>query len=343
MKVFIEKEIFDDIFYLEKEKTPNLNKILQHHSEIFMNITKQKLRDEEVEGTVIYEYLMITGGKEIVPLDYYFTNIKEDPKELLMYPRAMFLLDIEKKQALEWQNDFGLIVQSKDSIDDCILEGLYVKDLISSQVVKVGAFKGWEVITNIKMPPINSLVVTDDFLFANEEGRRGINNFLDMIKILLPSSLKADFHILLYSPQPEKLDSKWCNKITGELKTAITNFKKPYDIKLEIVYHDTIHKRIALSNYFTIVMDKGFAVFNSSDLCTVLGDNDIKIERLFNRLNVNQGDSEYIVAENKLKALKHISNGVKEYISNRKGDINHKIQGDCKKDKTLINRLINDV
>ena len=72
-------------------------------------------------------------------------------------------------------------------------------------------------------------------------------------------------------------------------------------------------------------------------------DTEIQVDRVFHRINQNEGDTEYFNAEHSLNEIKKICEKVAEYISNRPNDKNFRIMGDCNPDKSIKNRLINDV
>lgn len=79
------------------------------------------------------------------------------------------------------------------------------------------------------------------------------------------------------------------------------------------------------------------------DSKTVRSDNDFRCDRIFNRVDLQEGDTDYLVAENILFQLKQKCNSVREYINNSGATTNYRILGDCNNDKSLKNRLINDV
>jgi len=342
MKIFIEKEIFENIIVFN-EDTPNWYKILCNHAEIFINMTDDALKAEELPGTAIFEYIQATGARPIKALRYQFDNIYDDAKHLLDFPRSVYFLNVKSEIAEQWQAEFGMIVQNSTTIDDNVLNASHFDDFSAGQVCSDSKGTGWKNIINFKLPPLNSIIINDQYLFTHENGKRGTLNILEFIKSVLPDQLKTDFHILLYAKEPDNTGIDWCIAKTGEIKTALNNLRKPYQIVLEIVYGETIHKRFALSNYFVITMDKGFCLFKSSDTSIVHDDNDFVYESVFSRIGESSGKTQFVVAHKKLLDLKNIAEGKAEFISNLKNVKNQRIQGDCNKNKSLNNRLINDV
>ena len=340
--VYAEKEIFENIVVFNNE-TPNWYSIFCNHSEILLNISKEDLEKEEVPGTPIFEFINSNAGKRPINLDGFFKEIKENKSLIIEKPRSAFLLNISKEEADELQAKYGVIVQSHSALDDGILKGTFYKNLQENEIIDLNGKNGWLSLLNIPLPPMNSLIVSDPYLFANEDGKRGVANLMQFLEAILPNKLEADFHVLLLTPEHKDKDLRWCEQIIQEIRTVLDAFKNPYPIVFELVFAETFHKRIAISNYFSLTMDKGFGVFKTKDLKTVQEDNEMLIHRIFHRVLLSEGQTEFKRADLNLKSINKVYKTVKEYISNRPNDKNHRIMGDCNKDKSLKNRLINDL
>lgn len=141
--------------------------------------------------------------------------------------------------------------------------------------------------------------------------------------------------------QPPRSEA-WCVNISHELKEEIATLRT-YPIIVELVLTQTLHKRKLILNYLNGTVDKGFAIFRPFDGKTVRDDNDFRCDRIFNRLESNEGDSDYVVVETVLTQLKRKCNSVKQFIGNAGQMTQHRILGDCKPDFSITNRLINDV
>ena len=88
-------------------------------------------------------------------------------------------------------------------------------------------------------------------------------------------------------------------------------------------------------------LDQMTSTLNNSK--TVRTDNDFRSEMLFLRLHKNEGDTVLKSDNILLKEIQNRCNTVKDFI-NAKGQIaNYRIMGDCKADKTINNRLIQEV
>ena len=340
--VFTEKNVFENVVICNDD-LPNWYNIFCNHAEVYLNISKEEYLEELKEGTAIFEYIKANAGREPIPLAYHFQSIYDDPSRVLDKPRAVYLLNYSDAEAKSLQNKFGVIIQGENNIDDTILRNTYSKNLPQNSVWITGTKLGWNSLLNISLPPLNTIVISDNFLFTNEDGNRGTANFLQFIESILPDHLEIDFHILLLAQQPALKDKLWCERKVGQLKTELKNLNKSYPINFELVFAETIHKRIAISNYFILIAEKGFAIFKTNDLKTVHDDNDIVLDRIFNRANKNEGDTQFIISDYSLSSIKRNCKSVAEYISNRSNDDNFRILGDCNKDKSINNRLINDV
>lgn len=344
--VYAEKEIFENIVVFNNE-TPHWYNVLCNHSEVCLNITDDELLQEQLPGTPIFEFIKANGGRDVIPLKDFFDLVYEDNNIISQKPRSVFFLNYSNEEANKIQNDLGVIVIGNEAIEDNILKGSFFKDLSKDSIYENQASKGWQNLINFQLPPSNAMVVSDDYLFSNEENGQivGKSNVINLIDAFLPLNLNIPYHITIISndnPEGKTKSKAWCERLAGELKAAIVALR-PYSIVVEIVFAQTIHKRKLLLNYLNATTDKGFAVFKAVDSKTVRSDNDFRCDRIFNRVDLQEGDTDYLVAENILIQLKQKCNSVKEYINNSGATTNYRILGDCNNDKSLKNRLINDV
>jgi len=341
--VYAEKEIFENIV-LFNDTYPNWYKIFSNHSEVCLNITDAELNAELTQGTPIFEYIMANAGKEPIALKDFFDDIHLDKSVIAEKPRAAFLLNYPKVETDAMQSSYGIIVQNKDNIDDNILKGTYFKNLPKNLVIENQQCIGWKKLLNFSIPPSNSMVINDEYLFTNEENSRIIGQFnvLHLIDSLLPHNLDIPYHILIVTTQKNK-SNEWYERLAGNLKAQIISLRQ-YPIIFELVFTDSIHKRKLILNYVNATCDKGFAIFKVSDNKTVRETNDLRFDRIFNRIDPHEGDSDYTDTHLILTELKSICDKAKNDISTSAVHIpNKRILGDCNPDKSLKNRLINDV
>jgi hypothetical protein len=340
--VYAEKKAFDEITF--NGSYPNLKSIFTNHSTIFLNLTKDEVKEDILSEGEIFFYLHAYPGANI-PKAYpaQFRNVYDDFSTLVFTPRSIYFLNIAKHDADSLQQQYGIIVQSSNDISDNILRGGAHRELNKDMVLNDGIGSGWKSLFDFTLPPSNSLVVTDDWLFKNEEmgniiGETNIVNFIDAI---LPIGLLTDFHILIITDDQARTQLL-CERLVVDLSSRIKVLRE-YPIVFELVFADTIHKRKAILNYISITCDKGFAMFRLSDNLTIRDDNDFRYERVFNRIEKEEGDTVFYSDTLLLHKIKDKCISVRQYITNRHQEPNRRILGDCNPDKSLKNRLINDV
>jgi hypothetical protein len=346
--VYAEKEIFEEIV-LYNEKYPNWYSIFRNHAEICLNLTKEELMLEEIPDTPIFEFYKATGGKSLIPLNEYFQSIYDNNAEITNKPRAAFFLEVTPEQASDMQNKFGIIVQSSESINDRALTGSFYKNLLKDMVYEDGTRSGWQHLMNFNLPPSNAMVISDNYLFAHTEKGQNIGkaNFLNMANAILPANLEIPYHIIIFAnDNPDKNHQtakalKWCEKISRELKSELSDLR-PYEIIVEVVFTSTLHRRKLILNYVNATADSGFAVFNINDHKTVRSNNDFRFDSIFSDVINKLGDTDFKTAESVLAELKKKAQSLHEYLKNADATVNHIILGDCKSDKSIRNRLIND-
>jgi hypothetical protein len=341
-KVFAEKEIFENIV-LFSDVNPNWNNICCNHADVCLNITDADLSAELIPGSVIFEYINANGGKMPIALAGFFTSIQDEPNIIAEEPRSAFILNISKEKAVEYQSNFGVLVQSSDNLDDNVLRHNFFKELPKGTIIENISKKGWYNLFHFELPPTNSIVITDDYLLRNEENQIlvGFPNLKDIFDALLPVNLEVPFHVLILTNDSDK-SQKQCEALAGRLKAMIVSLRN-YPIQFEIVFTSALHKRKLFMNYISITCDKGFAMFTIKDMKTVRSDNDFRSEMLFTRLNVNEGDTVLISDNLLLKEIQKRCDNVKSFIGANGQTTNYRIMGDCLHDKTIVNRLIQEI
>lgn len=346
--VYAEKDIFENIVVFN-DRTPNWYNVLCKHSDVCLNMTDADLITEEVEGTVIFEFIKATGGRSVVALKDYFDELYENPEVKAEKPRAAFLLNYSADEAASHQANYGVIVQGNEHIDDTILRASFYKELLNATVFDSGGKIGWQNLASFPVPPSNAMVITDEYLFSNEEAGANVGqaNLIHLIDSFLPPTLAVSYHIcIIANDQPEAGKAaksvQWCNTLIGQLKAGITPLR-PYPIIVELVFTRTLHKRRILLNYLNGSCDRGFGVFKIADRRIVRADNDFRCDRIFNRINPIEGDTDYSSVETALLQLKAKCQSVKTFIANAGQGLQNRILGDCRPDNAIVNRLINDV
>lgn len=328
-KVFAEKEAFENVV-LFSETVPNWNKIFLSHADIHLNMTQQEVDAECIHGTVMFEFIMANGGRIPKPADAYFVSIYANLARIVDKPRAAFFTRLPPADALAAQNAYGVIVQSTDAIDDTVLNLSFFRELTKDEVIGNGALIGWLQLLNLNLPPSNSVVISDSYLFANSEIVGGAyisigeRNVIRLLNKLLPATLSTDYHVTIVAERANKSDN-WHNTLVANLTANIQALRTTYTIITEVFFlqSEHLHKRRLILNYINGSCDKGFGVFKVADDRTVRGNNDVRLNHIFAGIVGRIGDTEYDSATKGLLQVKS------EY---------QKSGGPA-----LVNRLINDV
>jgi hypothetical protein len=342
--IYSDKDIFENMISFP-EIYPNWNKIINNHATVCLDINEHDLTNELTDDESILFLFLQSNARQIdlIPLDSFFKTISSNPETVSEKPRSVFFLNVSEADANEMQENNGVIVQSKDNIDDNILIGSFFKVLPKNLVCENGLNLGWKSLINFNLPPSNSLVISDNYLFKNED--RGINigerNIINLIDSILPQILSVEYHILIIAEDNNK-SAQWCEKLKTRVSKEIKALR-PYQISIEFLFSATIHKRVILSNYLSGSQDKGFSVFSTRDNKTVREDNDFRLDRVFNSLNSFGGDVEYISKKDALQRINKKSTEVFQWLKNQPAIQNRRILGDCNADYTTKNRLLNDV
>jgi hypothetical protein len=261
----------------------------------------------------------------------------------------MYFLNVSQAQADQMQNAYGVIVQSVQGIDDKVLSASFFRELTKDEVIENGGLLGWKYLLNFDIPPSNAIVIYDNYLFkdtetiANNSVSVGKENIKWLLDKLLPPALSVEYHVTLISDNYDRLE-QWRAQLAGNLNTEINNLRT-YDINVEVVFMkpESLHKRRLIMNYVNASCDRGFCVFKVRDGKTVKGVNDIRFNRIFCTLHNHAGDTEFTSATKALQIIKKESTDLAAHIVSGVDAFRGAILGGCNANKTLKNRLINDV
>lgn len=346
--IYSEKEIFENIVVFN-DQTPNWYNIFCNHSEICLNMTDAELAVELQQGTPIFEYILANGGRIPIALSEFFDEIYEDNSVIVGKPRSVFFLKYSEGEAEVIQSSYGIIVQSGESINDNILTGSFKRKLLKNEQIGNVSNTGWKTLLNFKFPPSNSIIISDSYLLPSTEKvgsnliASGKRNVLWMLDALLPANLSIPYHVTIIS-EDNNQDEVWRNRLVVELSTEISILRN-YIFNVEIVFikSEMLHERILLMNYINSSCEHGFYVFKVRDGKTVHVINKIQINSYFSSLYNNQGESEYQIANKDLIVLKGVCDDLANHLNAGTPGYRGAILGGCNPNKSLKNRLINDI
>lgn len=327
---------------------PNLHEIIKSHGELFVDISDEHLEtmlSQPNDNNWLLPFY-IGGNFSIHSSIEFFKSLKEDDSIVAKETRALYILDISEEEATKLTKDYGVMVLSNKSINDDIFQLDFKRIFQKQSSSNTDNNSGWtDIFDNVKLPPLNSLVITDNFLLK-KDSQIYLFNLKQLLNCILPQSLSIPFHISIFSRMGENI--KDAELFVGKLKSYLNTIRK-YDFQVEIVYNETIHPRRIISNYFQIESDIGFNIFKSKEYknIEVKEGSILQISSILTISNIKQGivgDSILYITNIQLDQLKKISKELAEILKIPNKDIfkdPHKnIYGDVTKEKRIRNRLL---
>jgi hypothetical protein len=336
--LFIEPNKIEE-FALFEEEMPHWNKIIKSGIHLCLNISEDDLAAKMTdEFDPLYIAYNSSGTMELpVALGGYIEQVKEDLSLAIDKPNGIFVLNIENNAALEIQNKMGMAVFSSANVPIDLFSKTFFMELDKNAVIN----EGWKGIIHFKKPLSNSLVISDNYFFTNEDNgsNRGLSNLVPFINAYIPDQLEIEYHITVVAPNGKGKSNDWWVKEYGKLVLAIKQLRE-YPINIELVLAKSeIHKRRIVSNYVVNKSDKGFDVFYSNNLEKVKEENDFEYLEIFSNLD-NSGTKHFHSAIKLINQISKHCNGIANYLSGNKNQIDRSLFG-CNPDKTIKNRLLN--
>ena len=145
-----------------------------------------------------------TSGTMSLPiaLDKYIKEVKLDLTQVIDKPNGIFILDVEENSASEIQKKLGMAVFSCDHVPDDLFSNNFYDEYKKNQMVK----DGWKGIIQFKKQLSNSLVITDNYFFDNEDWGeiRGLKNIIPFLDAFLPDYLEIDYQVTIVSPNSKR-------------------------------------------------------------------------------------------------------------------------------------------
>lgn len=338
--IYIGREALEEVAVCS-DKYPNLYNIFKKNASICIDLADEDFDKIFEDSESDLSQFCLRNDIEAVPLHSYFETINSDKSIMVEKPHAMFFFHISEDEAKSLSKRYGVIVQSDNAMDDRVLKLSFNKKLCKGETVS-GNNDGWSnLFANIKMPPSNSLVISDNYLLQNVKNKKmaGLENLKILFDSILPLSLDTVFHILVITRMPQNINSGKADELNEELKTYLRGIRN-YEIQLEFVFTNTLHPRKLISNYYELICDKGFQVFYPIDNTKVLDDNEIRLSSILHDPIDSSGDTVLQIIAKDLSDIKKMCKVLQEQIIGGVRDNTKKITGDCGSDKSIRNRLL---
>ncbi|ARV12019.1 hypothetical protein BTO09_06510 [Gilvibacter sp. SZ-19] len=334
--IYSEQQLLDEIAIFP-EDYPQWNKILKSGLNICINISDDDLDEKLInpEDPIFLAHQASASMPLPVALESFIADIKADLTRTLEKPRSIFLLDIDEAVALNARQDLGMAIYSVNNLPEKILDFSYSVDLDKNQNIQ----NNWKGIITFEKALSNSLIVTDNFYFSNEDDgiNRGFSNLFNFLDAYLPDSLAVEYQIAVFANDYNKPEEWWI-KAYGQLLAKIRGLR-PYDIHLELILAQTIHRRRLISNYVIGKMDHGYDLFHARKVDVVNLDNEFEHYEVFSNLD-NLGTKYFQAASNTLGKLETKCATLSAFVK-ANGNTAERMLFGCNKDKTIKNRLLN--
>lgn len=256
----------------ENEGLLTIIEILKRHAKICIDMTDAERKTvfvpEDFDNIDIICTLFNAFGIEPpIALKSFFEQIEDQEETIVSKPNSLFLKDCSIERAEELRNKYGVWVISKEEVSDRLFEGASFKDEFVPFDSYGPSDNGWKnIITknDLRLPPSNSLILSDNFLLFNKRGEHvlGLVNLIHLLDAILPEKLSIPFYILILSPAKNGEEEMMIRKITQWKEDLIKALNRDYVIQIEfILSQKVIHKRIIYMNYAYIGTEKGFKIF----------------------------------------------------------------------------------
>lgn len=254
------------------EGLDNIMEIFKRHSDICMDLTDEEIDSifSPVDMDNLDDLFTIFTAYDIsvpIALKDFFELMKQKEETVISKPNAFFLRDCSIQDAQRLRDKYGVWIISKDEVSNRMFESLSFKDEFEPDTYYGSGDNGWKSIihqNNLKLPPSNSLIISDNYLLSNE--RRGVllglANLTHLLDAILPEKLGIPYYILILGQGRDDMEPQLVKKVTLWKDNLSRLLNRDYDIRVEFVFsRNLIHRRVLYMNYSLIGTEKGFKVF----------------------------------------------------------------------------------
>lgn len=349
MKIFLNKDILDDLIIFA-DFYPNLFKIISDKSNIILDMSEDEFNDLFIDSeNDITRYITgydLSHSTSQGILD----KLKNNISLMVSEPRALFFLDVDKEEAEHLREEYGIMAVSSKHIDDSIFNrGLFTYRIDNSVVSNGTVQTQWiNIMQEMCLLPFNSLVISDPYLFynANHTIEDCILNIQGFLCAILPQHLNEEMHIVFFTNDIPPGKNEEINRATGRIISAV-RIGRDYNIVIEYIFCSCLHQRKAISNYNVFVFDKGLLCFSSvsqgiNPKVKTVGVNKIIGFSVYENAKDSVGQSEYSIITRDLIDLSKIYKQCRDLCNSANPDNTKRILGSSHRDKTIVNRLINN-
>lgn len=271
-RLFCNIQTLSEVIRLRKDRPySSVYAIIEKLSDVYLeSIDKAQLMRLAITNPIIKK-LLKRSNRKLIPAK----SIKEEIKSYR--PDDIYLMDPpDSSKFADYRINHGVLV-IKSMSDMVYLENLCYshfrpfnlltdrqKQKLRLQKEEFEDISSWtEVLDVIKIEPINSAVIIDNYLLDKFERRS--YSLYNLIKALVPEGLVIPFHLTIFLYNKNGNLNLKKDKLSQVIE-EIHNLRLGSEIKVSIVAHthnDLSHDRNILTNFHLINSGRGFGVIDS--------------------------------------------------------------------------------
>ncbi|GAB3500994.1 hypothetical protein GCM10027341_27140 [Spirosoma knui] len=272
---YITYSALEEIF-LFPEHYPELYKILDEYSNVMVDLHQDEFNDR-LETDMFLKFLHKRVDCKTDCLRAFFDDILDF--DLDNNAKDWFVLDLPVEDCADAREHFGVAVFSKEELNNIIPSPKQAKwHLRKNERYNIANTKlGWEaIVSSIKLAPINSLVLVDNYLF-DKDREQGMNNALSLFKGIMPRKLGVPFNILIVIAEKVAYSAATLETTAKNISERLSDMFT-YTVTVGIITHnrpDVFHQRAVITNYHFFESHHGYNSFKTDGLVS-FENNDLK-------------------------------------------------------------------
>lgn len=266
--VYCNHQFIDDCVRKQKESSSHkiAYKILELLSDVVVDFPKEQLIDI-ISKNQFYNTLIKRENKRVICDENWGRDFKADNIADQMY----FIKPGYIPNHKQLRDDYGCLIVSSDD-DIHILSRMNRQRIYcltpnrnKPKDIEYENLNTWnEVINPIKIRPINSAIIMDNFMFSKLDKfeRRKHDSLYAILREIVPSRIKTSFHLSLFMENGQGTLSK---EYAAEVIKEIKEMNLCDDMKVTIIAHtkkSTTHDRVLVTNYHYLYAGSGFSVID---------------------------------------------------------------------------------
>lgn len=268
--VYCTLPFFNDICEKRKDSPAHkvASRVIENLSNIYLDISQDELL-KRIKENAYYKMLFKRENKTFRSKPYWKDIISFDS----ITDEVCFIHPEYMPNYKELRDKKGALIISSDS-DINLLTRMNNKRgyvCIVPEEDRIGQLdsgyqNSWEeCISSCELKPINSLIISDNYLFSKFSTRK-CSGLLALLKSVIPSNLDVSFHLAIFS-----LIGKNYMFTADDAENLITEIRSLFpnvDMKITIIIHtkkSTTHDREILSNYHRVTSGAGYSVIEDEE------------------------------------------------------------------------------